>query len=276
MFPCFLPPFLPRAPLRPAPHIKPRPYHSSPYRPSPKLNLSTPSTTSPTQPISNPSPAPLPSPSLLPHPQLPPHLRLHHLSRTLPILHFPPVLLLSHRLLSPLPLPPRLLLLSLLLLLPHLSQSHQKNLQQCSSLALRAYRRSKLISLRRQDNPSYPSERLLKPVRIHAVLTAVTAAGSLAGLWLAYLSPSAGAQVVSLFQALFYFLRPVRFENDRVYSCRGGEYRDVILAWSFASVCVAAVQCGWQGGGLAAAAVLLMALGFWVLKWIFVKDGDVD
>lgn len=207
--------------------------------------------------------------------------RLQRLSSAVLAMHLPALALLLLRLLSPaflplpaLVLPERLLLLALLVISPELAQGSYVNLRHCAVVAVRGDRAAARLEAESADNLARRAERLAMPVRVHSVLTSVVAAGTLAGLFLAPLAPASGAQVALLFQLVFYLARRVRFERKgKVYRCDRMQYRDIVWAYLVASLCVAAVQLRWLPT-VAAACVLVSAVVFWILKWVFVPSEE--
>lgn len=189
--------------------------------------------------------------------------RLKRVAKSVSAMYAPavPLLLLRAAMVwnfAPLPLPERLLALALAIIVPEFRRVASTNLAACAQVVRRAERSS--------QNP----ERLVRAVRIHTVLTAVTAAGTLSGLVVSLFRPANGALVTLLFQAVFYIARRVRFEpNARVYRCHSKQYRDIVWACCSASVFVSAVLSQFVPL-LFSIAALAMSVFYWVLKWIFV------
>lgn len=213
---------------------------------------------------------PLPTPSQLPQLRLSqaprsPAQRLRRISLAIPLMYLPATALLltrtaaSHLLHAPpLSLPNRLLCISLLIISPEFMSSAYANLHACA-----------LVAARRVRSATH-TPRLARPVRIHAVLTSLTAAGTLSGLVCALFRPTSGAHIALLFQLVFYLARRLRFEQRaRVYRCDSRQYRDIVYACVVASLCVLAVQMAFLPRVMAAFA-LFLACAFWILKWLFV------
>lgn len=214
--------------------------------------------------------------------------RLQRVSTAVLLMYLPALALLLLRLLTPSTIPflptlslaERLLLLALLVIAPELAHGSFVNLRHCAAVAVRAARATAKLEPENEDlpfataNTARRAERLVKPVRVHSVLTSVVAAGTLAGLFVALVAPASGAQVALLFQLVFYLARRVRFESKgKVYRCETKQYRDIVWTCAMASACVGAVQFGCLPT-IAAGVVVLAAVVFWVLKWIFVPSDE--
>lgn len=206
------------------------------------LRRRPPHATSTTPQSTHPSTARLP-----PLPSLPPQT-------VLPLLYPLTSLLLIRHITNPLPLPYRLLSLSLLVISPQLMSSTRTNLRACTTLAERTRH----------------SLRLARPVHTHAALTVLTTFANLVGLLTACAAPCIGALTVLSSQAAFYLLRRLRFEGrNRVYRCDSKQYTDVVRACVFASFCILAISLDLFPTFMAALC-LFVACAFWLVKWFFV------
>lgn len=265
----------PRAPLRRSP--PPRTPHAphAPHTPHAPARMHT--TNPRQQPLSPPLRLPALRPSARP---LSSAVRLSRVASGVGVMYLPAAMLLPLRALQPGLLPPlpaahRLLLAALVVIAPQLRRSSLGNLRACAAVARRVARRPPpppAGGLEEAVGQAAHKERLALPVQVHSVLTAVTAAGTLSGLYCALVAPPGGAQITLLFQTVFYLGRRVRFEREgKVYRCDRAQYADIVLACMVASACVAAVQLACVPT-FAAGMALFLACAFWVLKWIFVPS----
>lgn len=201
--------------------------------------------------------------------------RLQRVSGAVGAMYLPVIVLLVARVVAthmwpglPLSVPERVLCAALLAIAPELMHSSFSNLRSCAQVARRANR----VTSDRPTRFERSTERLVKPVRVHSVLTAVVAAGTLSGLLVSLFRPCSGSLCVLLFQTLFYLGRRVRFERrGRVYRCHSSQYRDIVWACGLAGLCVVAVEAAFFPV-LAASAALTLALMFLIIKRIFVPS----
>jgi hypothetical protein len=208
--------------------------------------------------------------------------RLRHAAAATAALHLPAVALLIIRAVAPaagrvvtgalaapsLTPADRVLCLALAVIAPELLRVVFNNFGACAVFSRRSSERR-----RGWDSKEHgPREALAHSVKMHYGLTAVVAAAQLAGLYTATIFPAPGCLATVVCTGLFYFVRRVRFEPQRLgraHRVEPAEYRDVIVACTTGAFLVLGTHLGVLPLVLSTA-TLFLSLFYWACKWTFV------